>query len=286
MLSGKITSQRRFRWAGIALAAVAGATVFVHAEERLGKWLIHDMSRPRPPVITPGTASTAEKPGDPPSDAIVLFDGKNLDSWVGSSGKPAQWKVENGYMEGAGESIKTKEKFGDVQLHVEWAEPTPATGSSQGRGNSGILFEEGRYEVQVLDNYKNDTYPDGQCAAIYGQNPPLVNACRPPGEWQTYDIVFHAPHFDGKDLKKPATVTVFQNGVLVQDHWSIVGRTFHGHVPTYEAHEPMQPLELQFHGNPDRYRNVWIRPLEKLEYENGGAREEAGTLPEGTKKAE
>ncbi len=280
-MNWSIFSNRGSRLAAGGLLALGATAMIVGAaaEERLGKWKVHDMDRPRPPVITPGTASTAEKPGDPPSDAVVLFDGKNLDHWMGASGKPAQWKVTDGYMEGKGESIVSKEPLGDVQLHLEWAEPTPAVGSSQGRGNSGVLFAS-RYEVQVLDSYKNDTYPDGQCGSVYGQNPPLVNACRPPGEWQTYDIIFHAPRFEGKELKTPATVTVFQNGVLVQDHWVIKGRTFHGQLPTYAAHESKQPLELQFHGNPDRYRNVWFRPLEHLEDENGGAREEAGTLPE------
>jgi len=276
-----IISQRWFRMAAGSVAALGAAALVIAAEEARS-WTAHDMSRPRPPVITPGTASTADKPGDPPSDAIVLFDGKNLDNWVSSSGKPPEWKIEDGYMEGHGDNIVTKEPFGDVQLHVEWSEPTPATGSSQGRGNSGVIFAN-RYEVQVLDSYKNDTYADGQCAAVYGQNPPLVNACRPPGEWQTYDIVFHAPRFDDTKLKHQATVTVFQNGVLVQDHWIIKGPTGQS-VPVYEAHPSKQPLQLQFHGNPVRFRNVWIRPLEKLENEHRGARDDAGTLPEKSEK--
>jgi len=152
-----------------------------------------------------------------------------------------------------------------VQLHLEWAEPTPPKGNSQGRGNSGVLFEDGRYEVQVLDCYQNDTYPDGQTASIYGQHPPAVNVCRPPGEWQTYDIVFHAPKFgEDKKLLEPATFTVFQNGVLVQDHWVVKGHTYHAKEPFYTAHPEKLPLQLQFHGNPVRFRNIWIRPLDQI----------------------
>jgi hypothetical protein len=236
-------------------------------EERIpgSPWLVHDMNRPRPAVITPGTASTAEQPGQAPSDAVVLFDGKDTSRWTAQDGSPCPWTVENGAMTAAKSSIHTKESFGDVQLHLEWAEPSEVKGDSQGRGNSGVLFMDGRYECQVLDSYNNDTYADGQCSAIYGQNPPMVNCCRPPGQWQTYDIVFHAPKFEGEKVVSPATFTVFQNGVLTQDHWVVKGSTFHGRVPEYSAHEPKLPLQLQFHNNPVRYRNIWIRPLEKYE---------------------
>jgi hypothetical protein len=202
-----------------------------------GKWRVHDVNRPHPRVITPGTESSQNRPGRPPSDAIVLFDGTSLEKWetlVKSVPTEPKWKVENGYMEvvpGTG-SIHTKQKFGDIQLHVEWAAPTELKGVSQARGNSGILLMS-RYEVQVLDSYNSLTYADGQAAAIYGQKPPLVNACRPPGQWQTYDIVFEAPKFEGDKLSKPAYVTVFQNGVVMHNRQEITGTTPHAKVGTY-----------------------------------------------------
>src|SRR6266852_4748219 len=175
------------------------------------KWKIHDPDRPLPPVIEPGTASTQDAPGRPPSDAVVLFDGKDLSKWAHKDGSAAKWKVENGY-------IYTREAFGDCQLHVEFAEPVPPKGESQERGNSGV-FLMGLYEIQVLDSYENKTYADGQAASVYGQYPPLVNASRAPGQWQSYDIVFRGPRFakDGK-LLGPARVTVLHDGVLVQDN--------------------------------------------------------------------
>jgi len=227
------------------------------------KWKIHDPNRPLPPVITPGTASTQETPGKPPSDAVVLFDGKDLSKWVDKDGKPAQWKVENGYMEVAAKTgnISTRESFGDCQLHVEFAEPTPPHGESQERGNSGV-FLMGLFEIQVLDSYENKTYADGQASAVYGQYPPLVNASRPPAQWQTYDIIFHGPRFasDGK-LQHPARITVLHNGVLVQDNVEPTGPTAHGERPPYKAGPDKLPLQLQDHGNPVRYRNIWIREL-------------------------
>lgn len=213
---------------------------------------VHDPARPRPPVVTPASA-----PGGAPSDAIVLFDGKDLSHWT-----PAKWKVENGYMEvvpHAGD-IATKEKFGDVQLHIEWATPAEVKGNSQGRGNSGV-FLQSRYEVQVLDSFENPTYADGQAAAIYGQWPPLVNASRKPGQWQTYDIIFEAPRFDGEKLLKPAYITVFHNGVLVQNHREVMGPTQHRQLAKYVPQPAEDSLKLQDHGNPVRYRNIWIRRL-------------------------
>src|SRR6516165_7586356 len=163
------------------------------------KWKIHDPDRPVPPVVTPGASSTQESPGKAPSDAVVLFDGRNLDQWAAKDESPAQWKVENGYFEVVPKTgyIHTKKPFGDCQLHVEFREPVPPKGESQERGNSGV-FLMGLYEIQVLDSYQNKTYADGQAGAVYGQYPPQVNACRKPGEWQTYDIFFEAPHFDGQ----------------------------------------------------------------------------------------
>lgn len=226
------------------------------------KWRVHDGNRPQPPVVVPGTFSTQETPGIPPSDAIVLFDGTDLSKWVGRDGGPARWKVENGYMEvvpGTGD-IMTKEHFGDCQLHLEWAAPAEVRGEGQGRGNSGV-FLMGLYEVQVLDCYNNITYPDGTTAAIYGQFPPLVNACRKPGEWQTYDIVWVAPRFDGEKLVSPARITVFHNGIVVHHATELLGPTRHRESPSYFPHPPVGPLVLQDHGDPVRFRNIWYRPL-------------------------
>ncbi len=233
------------------------------------KWRVHDVARPRPRVITPGTASTQERPGRPPSDAVVLFDGRDLSHWVASGkgseqGKPAEprWKVENGYVEvvpGTGD-IVSKEKFGDCQLHVEWAAPADIRSASQFRGNSGVILMS-RYEIQVLDSYQNPTYADGQAGAIYGQWPPLVNASRQPGEWQTYDIVFEAPRFEGDKLAKPAYFTVLHNGVVLHHRQEAIGRMVHARVATYAPHGPQEPLMLQNHGDPVRYRNIWLRPL-------------------------
>jgi hypothetical protein len=226
-------------------------------------WKIHDLNRPVPPVVTPGTSSTQDTPGKAPSDAIVLFDGKDLSQWLDKDGAAAKWKVENGYVEVVAKTgyMHTKQSFGDCQLHVEFSEPVPPHGESQERGNSGV-FLMGLYEIQVLDSYENKTYADGQASAVYGQYPPLVNASRPPGQWQWYDIVFHGPRFDASGkLLRPARVTVFHNGVLVQDHVEPSGPTAHGERPPYKAGPDKAPLALQDHGNPVRYRNIWIREL-------------------------
>jgi len=226
-------------------------------------WKIHDLNRPLPAVIGPGTSSTQDLPGRSPSDAVVLFDGKDLSRWVHKDGSAAKWKVENGYAEVAAKTgyIYTRDSFGDCQLHVEFAEPVPPKGESQERGNSGV-FLMGLYEIQVLDTYENKTYADGMASAVYGQYPPLVNASRPPGQWQSYDIVFHGPRFDkeGK-LIRHARVTVLHNGVLVQDNVELSGPTAHGERPPYKAQPDKLPLALQDHGNPVHYRNIWIREL-------------------------
>jgi hypothetical protein len=224
-------------------------------------WRIHDAARPHPRIVTPGVA-----PGAPPSDAVILFDGKDLSKWVQmKNGQPVDvtWPVRDGYFEtGAGSgSILTRDKFGDVQLHVEWATPSPGRGASQDRGNSGVVFM-GRYEVQVLDSYENVTYADGQAGSIYGEHPPLVNVARKPGEWQTYDIVFEAPKFNGTTVVAPAYITVIWNGVLVQHRRAVMGatsatRTVHAYTP----HDAELPLTLQDHAHPVHYRNVWIRRL-------------------------
>jgi len=226
-------------------------------------WRVHDSQRPQPPVIDAGTAGARDAPGKPPSDAIILFDGTDLSKWQSPDGTEAKWKVENAYMQvvpGAG-NIRTKETLGDCQLHVEWASPTEIEGEGQGRGNSGV-FLMGRYEIQVLDSFNNPTYADGMAAAIYGQYPPRVNACRAPGEWQAFDIVWFAPRFDGEKLVNPARVTLFHNGVVVHHDQELFGPTGHREVHLYEAHPPEGPLLLQDHRNPVRFRNIWYRPLQ------------------------
>jgi hypothetical protein len=234
-----------------------------------GKWRVHDLNRPHPRVVAPGTDSTPERAGRAPSDAVVLFDGKDLSKWITrgkrkDAGKvfEPQWKVENGYIEmvaGTGD-LASKEEFGDCQIHVEWAAPAEVRSNSQGRGNSGVLMM-GRYEIQVLDSWENVTYADGQAASIYAQYPPLVNASRKPGEWQSFDIVFEAPRFEGGKVVKPAYVTVFHNGVLTHHRQAMLGPMRHKVLTKYEPHGPEGPLVLQSHGNPVRYRNIWVRRL-------------------------
>jgi len=202
-------------------------------------------------------------PGPPPADAIVLFDGEDLSQWKSDKdGGPAKWQVKDGVatVNGTG-GISTKQGFGDCQLHLEWATPAEVKGEGQGRGNSGV-FLQGRYEIQILDSYNNKTYYNGQAGAVYSEYAPLVNACRKPGEWQAYDIVYHAPRFDGAGkLLKPARVTVLQNGVLIQDNVEILGPTGQSGAHKYEPHPLKQPLGLQDHHNPLRFRNIWIREL-------------------------
>jgi hypothetical protein len=212
---------------------------------------------PEPPVVTPGTG------GSPPADAIVLFADGDLSAWQQEDGSAAKWRIGDGWFEvlpGSG-AIETRQDFGDVQLHVEWSAPVKIEGDGQGRGNSGVFLQR-RYEVQVLDSFENRTYSNGQAASIYKQYIPLVNATRPPGEWQAYDIVYRAPRFaaDGK-LEKPGTLTVLHNGVLVQDHVELRGATVYIGEPAYEAHE-RDALVLQDHDNPVRFRNIWVRELE------------------------
>ncbi len=230
------------------------------AKHKVFQWKVHDPDRPLPPVVDPGPAG---EPVLPPADAIVLFDGTDLSQWEGKEGQAAQWKIENGFMEVVKKTgdIRTRRKFGDCQFHVEWASPVEVQGESQGRGNSGV-FLMGIYEVQVLDCYNNITYADGMAAAVYSQYPPLVNACRPPGEWQTFDIVFRRPRFDAEgNVIQPAFMTVFHNGILVQDHVDLTGPSAWKERPGYKAHEDKLPISLQDHGNPVRYRNIWIREL-------------------------
>ena len=242
----------RTLYALLAVAVLAGAAFAYRTT-----WQVPE-PKVEPKMVDPGPV------GGPPADAIVLFNGKDLAAWQSARDKSAaKWAIKDGAMEvvrGTGD-IETKEAFGDVQLHVEWATPAEVKGEGQGRGNSGI-FLQGQYEVQVLDSYNNKTYFHGQAGSIYKQHVPLVNASRGPGQWQAYDIIYHAPQFDesGKVLKK-ATFTVLHNGVLVQDHVEVMGSTTHEPVqPVYTKHGKAS-IRLQDHGNPTRFRNIWVRPL-------------------------
>ena len=225
-----------------------------------GKWHVHDPARPQPPIAAPGISFSQD--AAPPGDAIVLFGGKNLSQWRDKkTGDDAPWKIEDGAMVSTKDDIETKQSFGDIQLHLEFHEPAPAQGDGQDRGNSGV-FLMGLYEIQVLDCYENKTYTDGTTGAIYGQHPPLANACRPPGEWETYDIIFNVPHFDaGGKLLSPGYVTVFLNGVAVQNHQAIRGETAWRVPGEYKTHESTGPLALQYHNNAVSFRNIWVRPI-------------------------
>lgn len=219
------------------------------------QWEVHDTLRPPPRIVSVQGV---------PSDAIVLFDGTDLTEWRSSQGGAAKWRVRDKFVEvapGSGD-IETARQFGDVQLHIEWATPAEVRGDGQGRGNSGV-FLMGMYELQVLDSYENRTYADGQAASIYGQHPPLVNATRPPGEWQTYDIVFRRPRFDSTGaVTSPARMTVLHNGILVHDAVELLGATANQRRAAYRAHADRLPIKLQDHGNPTKFRNIWVREIE------------------------
>lgn len=228
------------------------------------RYKIHDFNRPQPIEIDPGFVGNNDRTGQAPSDAIVLFDGSNLDNWVATDGSPTKWIIKDGVMEcvpGSG-YIRSLQCFGDCQLHVEWAEPADISGSSQGRGNSGVFLGGERYEIQVLDSYKNRTYADGSAGSIYAQYPPEVMPIRKPGEWNTYDIVYIAPRFeeDGT-LKSPARITLFFNNVLVQWERELTGPTNWLRRNPYSKHDYKQPISFQDHGNPVKFRNVWVREL-------------------------
>ena len=245
----------------VTFAAVLLSTLPLAAQSPLSQWPQHSEERPKPRVVEPGAPFTVA----PPADAIVLFDGRSLDRWTSGKGEAAKWRVDDGAfvaVPGTG-TLSTKDGYGDVQLHVEWMAPDPPVGKGQDRGNSGVFMADGRYEVQVLDSRNNDTYADGQAGALYGQFPPLVNASRAPGQWQTYEIIYHRPRFkaDGS-LLTPARFTVLHNGVLIQNNRELVGPTANRSRPPYTAHADRMPITLQDHGHPVRFRNIWLRDLE------------------------
>lgn len=238
-----------------SIAALSVLALSVAAYQAFAQRYLNGVEWPTPLVVTPG-----KEDRDPPSDAVVLFDGKSFDEWNGATG----WKADadGGFtVKGA---VQTKKEFGDCQLHVEFAEPTPAKGSGQGRGNNGIGLMGARYEIQVLDSFENKTYPEGQAASVYNQRPPMVNASRKPGEWQSYDIVFTAPRFDGEGkVSKPGYVTVLHNGVVVQNHTQILGSTYFDRATAYTKHPEKGPIVLMYHGDPVRFRNIWVRELKE-----------------------
>lgn len=245
---------RRMLFAGIAMAGC----IVTMAQERTGDPKLTEVWSPVPEVVKPGSTAA-----DAPSDAIVLFDGKDASKWRSKTGGNIAWKIADGAMtvEGGKGEIYSKDSFGDCQLHIEWRTPSVVKGESQGRGNSGI-FLMGKYELQVLDSYNNKTYSNGQAGSIYKQHMPLVNASRGPGEWQTYDVIFTAPRLQENGMvKTPARITVIHNGVLVQNNTVLWGSTQYIGIAAYEKHGDKEPLMLQDHGNPVSYRNIWIRNL-------------------------
>jgi len=249
------------------LVSYASAADLVHAKDGSGvygykdtprlpwcQWLVHDPDRPAPKQVDPGRAGP---PASIPADAIVLFDGKDMSKWE----TPGDWKVAEGCLISGNSHFATKDSFGSIQLHVEWMGPAGFEGPWYNRGNNGVMLM-GLFEIQIFDSFNEKIYPDGACGAIYGQTPPLVNVTRPPGEWQTYDIVFIAAKFDGDKLVAPARVTVFQNGVLVQLNEEIHGETGHRIIPEYKHKVSRGPLAFGGHGCPVRFRNIWLRPLD------------------------
>lgn len=234
------------------LAVACLCTSSLLHSQTLAQEYLNGVEWEKPAIVQPGKTNEA-----PPSDAKVLFDGTDLSHWL----RGENWKVEEGAMVVGKGTIETKEKFGDCQLHIEWSAPLPASGEGQGRGNSGI-FLMGQYEIQVLDSFENETYADGQAGAIYKQTPPMANAMRAPGQWNTYDIFWTAPRFDSEGkLVSPAFITAVHNGVLILNHFQLEGDTPYHRPPHYVAHAPVGPIVLQDHGNPVRFRNIWVRSL-------------------------
>lgn len=251
-------------------AASAGPRFYGDPPDDHHAWAVHDGNRPQPNRVIPGAFSSQEQAGRPPSDAVVLFDGSDLSGWTNDKGGPAGWAVKDGILEvvpGAGE-VRSREQFGDCQLHLEWAAPAKVDGSGQGRGNSGV-FLMGRLEIQVLDSYDNITYADGHAGAYYGINPPLALPLNPPGQFQVYDIVFRRPVYHDGQVLDPGYVTVFLNGVLVQDHTPLEGPGGHRGRTQPGPFPEKGYLSMQDHGNPTRFRNIWYRPLPPRPVEGG-----------------
>jgi 3-keto-disaccharide hydrolase len=248
-------NKSKFIFKSASLLGLLAYGIFAYSQE--WKPELTEKWEPVPPKVTPGEGTAA------PSDAIILFDGKDLSKWQSEKGGPAQWKIENGcvtIVPGTG-SIQTKQSFGDVQLHIEWRAPLNPKGDGQDHGNSGVYLQK-RYEIQVLDCYTNKTYVNGQTASVYKQYAPLVNACKPTGEWQTYDIIFMAPRFnENGSLFAPGTITLLHNGILVLNNVKLQGPTEYIGLPKYIAHDLKQPLLLQDHDNPVSFRNIWVREL-------------------------
>lgn len=263
-ISRIVTPPRPLFLSAVAVSAALALSAPRAAAQVDTRWPQHSMDRPQPPVVDPGPYMRNDAR---PADAIVLFDGHDLSKWRDDKGGPAPWTVKDGYFEvkpGSG-MIHTAQAFGDVQLHIEWSAPTPPTGEGQERGNSGV-FLQGMYEVQVLDSYHNVTYADGHAGAVFGQYPPRVNPTRPPGQWNVYDIVFRHPRFDADGhVTAPARITVFFNGVLVQDDVPLTGPTAYQRRPPYTVTPAALPLALQDHSYPVRFRNIWIRELSSQE---------------------
>jgi hypothetical protein len=244
--------------AGIAAATTAVVFIGLGTPD---DWAVHDMNRPQPTVVTAGTNSCGTTAGTAPSDAVVLFDGTNLDAFQ-TGGGPAKWTVKDGVAIVNGGDIQTRNDFGDVQMHIEWMIPADRETNGQGGGNSGVFFNN-QYEVQILNAFENETYPDGTAGSFYGQHPPLVNPCRPKGEWNVYDIIYTAPRWDAEGtLTAPGRATVIFNGVVVQNNQAFWGSTAHMRKATYGAPHGPGPIRIQDHGDPIRFQNIWVRPLD------------------------
>ena len=254
MMAGPVLAQKHE-----LVYAKDGSGVFGYKDTPIQPWSgchVHDPDRPAPKKVVPGRGSTQEQVGTAPSDAIALFDGRDLSQW-----RPTKWKVEDGCLIATEGPLMTQEEFGDCQLHLEWQSPLEPAKGIMNQGNNGVMLL-GQIEIQIFESYSTKIYPDGQAAAIYAQTPPLVNACRKPGEWQTYDIIFVAPKFDaaGK-LRGPARVTMFHNGLLVHHNQEIYGTTPHGGLASYVGVPSKGPLSFGAHSCPVRFRNIWIRRL-------------------------
>jgi hypothetical protein len=233
-----------------------GSGVYGYKDTPILPWCgfhVHDPDRPEPPRVDPGPPPP---PAPVPADAIVLFDGRDLSQW-----QPNEWRVVDGEIEALAGNLTSREQFGDIQLHVEWLAPADFEGPWYDRGNNGVMLM-GLYEIQIFDSYNEKLYPDGQAASIYGQTPPLVNVTRPPGQWQTFDLIFSAPRFDGEQLAEPAFVTMFHNGVLVHRNEKVHGETRHRALPDYRRQVSRGPIVLLGHNCPVRFRNIWVRPLD------------------------